>query len=603
MPFRIVQSIGHAAFGSKTVLALKIHTAARVTVSAFPFDECSRMIHRSNIQHVTTNGWMQTHSGEFVIYRDSSVRHGRHSDQPLSQRVSVPGGEIVRALLFAILLGALAWSGCGGGDSAGSTSVPTRVAVSPKGQSVSQGRSLTITADVFPDFGQGVTWSLSGPGFLTQQTFNSVTYTAPSDVSSATYAVVTATSVANTSVFSYAPLTVLPINVFGNVQPVRVDGGPVPGQIYANGAFTSVIICAPGTLTCTKVDGILVDTGSSGLRVLASALPSLPPLADSKGNPISECVQFPDQSYVWGQIALADVRIAGEAAPSISVHLLGDPASGSIPTDCTSSGAGLDQDSQMTLGANGILGVGLEPQDCGLACDPSAGGSPPGPAYYSCSGATCNPTFVPLAQQVTHPAVLFAKDNNGVVLQIDPLADAAQAATLGGSITFGIGTQTNNVLGDATIFTTDSNDNFTTVLVNSGQSLTSSFISSGLAGFFFPDSNLPVCVGARSSYFCPATVSSFTATNIGTNHAQGTTNFSVDNGDNLFANNPIDAAFSTLGGPTPGGGACPGAACSFEWGLPFFYGRNVFISINGQSVPASAPAAPWWAYTTGFSAP
>jgi len=34
----------------------------------------------------------------------------------------------------------------------------------------------------------------------------------------------------------------------------------------------------------------------------------------------------------------------------------------------------------------------------------------------------------------------------------------------------------------------------------------------------------------------------------------------------------------------------------FVWGLPFFYGKNVYVSIDGQSVPSGAPPAPWWAF-------
>jgi hypothetical protein len=47
------------------------------------------------------------------------------------------------------------------------------------------------------------------------------------------------------------------------------------------------------------------------------------------------------------------------------------------------------------LGANGILGVGPEPFDCGSACDPSAGGIHAPAVYYSCgSGGNCSTTFV-----------------------------------------------------------------------------------------------------------------------------------------------------------------------------------------------------------------
>jgi hypothetical protein len=506
----------------------------------------------------------------------------------------------VRVVLFVAVFGIVGLTACGGGSS--HMSFPITVALSPiAGQSLSAGASLNITANVNNDeSSQGVIWSLSGDGLLINQGPYSVTYVAPSIVPATTYAVVSATSVASSNASAYVPVTALPLGAFANVQPVNVDGGPVVGKIYPNGAFTSVTICTPGTLTCTTVDGVLIDTGSSGLRVLASAMPSLPALNDSNGNNVHECIQSSDQSYVWGKVALADVRIGGEVARSVSIQAIADPASFSIPSDSSSHGAGIDEDTQLALGANGILGVGLEPQDCGVACDPSAGGMPPGPAYYACTTTSCSPTFVSLAQQVTHPALFFAKDNNGVALQFSPLSGAI--ATLSGLMTFGIGTQTNNTLGSATLFTVDAHDNFTTNLAGVGQSLTASFIDSGSNGLLFPDSVLQACPNPEPVFFCPASLTPMSANNVGVNNAQSTIDFSVDNAENLLTNNPTDAAFSTLAGSS-GTGACLAGtgACSFDWGLPFFYGRTVFTSIRGQTVPSGAPAAPWWAYTTGFS--
>jgi hypothetical protein len=478
--------------------------------------------------------------------------------------------------------------------------LPLMVSLSPTGRSIVEGASLNITVNIpgYVSSDIGVTWGLSGPGLLSNQGPGSVTYTAPYSVSANTTVVVTASLNSNTS--GYLPLTVLPSNAISNVQPVNVNGGPAK-TMYPNGGFTSVAICIPGTTNCRTIDGILVDTGSVGLRILASALPALPGVTDASGNPVNECFQFVDQSYVWGQVVLADVRIAGEVAGPISIQSIADPAAFTIPSDCNLGGAGKDDDNQQDLGANGILGVGLEPQDCGAPCDPSAGATPPGPAYYSCS-STCSAAFVPLAQQVAHPVVFFATDNNGVALQFPPLSGSA--STLNGSMTFGIGTQSNNALPSVTVFTVDSNGNFTTKLASTGKSLTSSFIDSGSNGLFFPDSIIPVCPSPESSFFCPTSLTPITATSIGANGAQSKVNFSVDNADNLFAGNPADAAFSTLAGPNETGTCSSGnGACSFDWGLPFFYGRSVFTAINGQSVPSGAPPAPWWAYATGFSGP
>jgi hypothetical protein len=60
--------------------------------------------------------------------------------------------------------------------------------------------------------------------------------------------------------------------------------------------------------------------------------------------------------------------------------------------------------------------------------------------------------------------------------------------------------------------------------------------------------------------------------------------FSVWNALTLIdSGNP---AFNNIGGPNPG---------AFAWGLPFFYGRTVFIGIEGQST-TSAGTGPFWAY-------
>src|SRR5215469_3060516 len=76
-----------------------------------------------------------------------------------------------------------------------------------------------------------------------------------------------------------------------NSQPLVVNGGP--NNNYANGLFTSVTVCAPGTSSCQTISGVLVDTGSYGLRVLSSALGSLnnslPQQTDTSGNSVVEC--------------------------------------------------------------------------------------------------------------------------------------------------------------------------------------------------------------------------------------------------------------------------------------------------------------------------
>ena len=79
-----------------------------------------------------------------------------------------------------------------------------------------------------------------------------------------TYAV-TATSQQDSTKTGSASITV--VNGVNNVLPIVVDAGPTGN--YANGAFATVTVCAPGTSSCQTIDHVLVDTGSVGLRLLA----------------------------------------------------------------------------------------------------------------------------------------------------------------------------------------------------------------------------------------------------------------------------------------------------------------------------------------------
>lgn len=398
-----------------------------------------------------------------------------------------------------------------------------------------------------------------------------------------------------------------------NVLPVAVNGGPFAnqanGSVYENAAFATVTVCAPGSTTnCTTIDNILVDTGSPGLRIFQSAVSSLnlPALNASNGSAAYDCVSFADGSYLWGPVAQASVTMGGETAANVPVQLISSSTTG-IPTSC-SNGSTANQNTAALLGANGILGIGVEPTDCyyqgGSACSPTSGlTSPPYPAYYTCSGASCTPAFISTANQVTNPVVLLPTDNNGVVFELP--AASGSTASLTGSVLFGIGTESNNQLASSATILTTVCDAFTTSF--DGQSLgvtnastcagPASFIDSGSNGLFFPNvPNLPTCpanspVGDISSFYCPTSTESYSATNMGQNGASKSTSFSVANAQTLFTSTGTssDAVLPTLGGVNPTG-------YGFDWGLPFFYGVNVYSSIDGQTVPSGTPAAPWWAY-------
>lgn len=126
-----------------------------------------------------------------------------------------------------------------------------------------------------------------------------------------------------------------------NTQTITVNTGPT--QNYVDGAFTSVTVCVPGSTTsCQTIDGILVDTGSWGLRIMASALTgvTLPQQNGAGGEPVVECLPFID-GVTWGPVQTADVQIAGEVAKSLPIQVIGSTSFSTVPNGCTSYGLSL----------------------------------------------------------------------------------------------------------------------------------------------------------------------------------------------------------------------------------------------------------------------
>jgi hypothetical protein len=362
-----------------------------------------------------------------------------------------------------------------------------------------------------------------------------------------------------------------------NVQPITVNGGPA--NDYANGVFTSVTVCVPSSSTCQTIGGILVDTGSYGLRLLSSAgggaLTLSLPQQSASGNPVGECASFVS-GFTWGPVQSADIKMAGEVASNVPVQII-DPSFSAVPSTCSNSGV-TETDTLQALGANGILGVGPFAQDCGGGCE-QTGASNPG-LYYQCASSSCTVIAEPLAQQVQNPVALFATDNNGVIIELPSLSSSA--ASLSGSMVFGIGTESNNALGSATVFPLDANGEFSTTF--KGKSYPA-FVDSGSNGFFFLDetlTGLTVCAD-NSGFYCPGSSANLSATT-DSGGANANVTFTIANADTLFANQTA-FVFNSLGGQNPG---------TFDWGLPFFFGRNVFNAIDGKSTPGGA--GPFWAY-------
>ena len=368
-----------------------------------------------------------------------------------------------------------------------------------------------------------------------------------------------------------------------NSTTISVDSGPAGVGGVINVPYVNVTVCRPGTATCQTVDHVLLDTGSYGLRLLASALDTslaLPAVSTPSGADAAECGKF-ISGYTWGAVRRADVKMADEVAAGIALQVIGDGGASYAATPASCSSAGNNLGTLAALGAKGILGVGLFQHDCGDACARAAISG----VYYACAGGACTASAMPLASQISNPVAAFAVNNNGVLVSL-PAVGTAGLTAVSGTLIFGVNTQANNAIAGETVFKTDAGGDFSTTY--KGKTYGSSFIDSGSNGYFFTDTGIRTCSGG--DFFCPAAPLALSATNTAADgSASGTVDFNVVNLVQLAST--VRAA--QVGG-TLTGTAGAGNSDHFDWGLPFFYGRRVFVVMEGRTV--NGKTGPLWAY-------
>jgi hypothetical protein len=368
-----------------------------------------------------------------------------------------------------------------------------------------------------------------------------------------------------------------------NVASVTVSAGPA-GVDAINTLYTSVTVCLPNTTTCQTIDNIQVDTGSYGLRLVSEVLTlSLPVATAASGGALVECTEFVD-GYSWGPVAQVDLKISGESAHAVPVQLIGDSRYPTAPSDC-SSGAPAAENTVATFGANGILGIGPFAQDCGTFC---ASDIPEPIQYYGCTTAIeCQGTLVPLTAQVQNPVTMFTTDNNGTIISLPSVASAG-AASVSGSLIFGVDTESNNASGSETVVPVSEAGYVTTVF--DGQTLAESFVDSGSNATYFEDSSITQCPTSGSSgadisdFYCPSSPITLTAAFERSDNSTVNASFLVANAN---AASSSVTAYPGLAGTNPTSG-------SFDWGLPFFFGRRVTNVIEGATT--SAGSGPYIAF-------
>ena len=358
-----------------------------------------------------------------------------------------------------------------------------------------------------------------------------------------------------------------------NMLSITVNGSLCSGNSYLNKPCVSVTVCTPGTSACQTISDILLDTGSSGLRIFKQAL-NVPLTQVVVGTGlIAECTQYGDGSSEWGPIQTASVILGNEPAVQVPIQVV-DATFATAPVTCQNA----DQN-PAAAGYNGILGIGVFNQDCGLACANSAANG----MYYSCSGSSCVGAAVALSSQAQNPVSLLPWDNNGAIVQL-PSVPPGGSPSINGTLVLGIGTQSDNVPSGVTGYATNQFGEIATIL--NGISY-SSIIDSGSNGLFFtPPSTslLPNCPSPDSDWFCPSSTTTLSASNMGASGSQrGVLSFQIGNFNDLISSS--NNVFADVGGSSTG---------QLDWGLPFYLGRNVYVGIEGKG--SSLGSGPYWGY-------
>ena len=438
------------------------------------------------------------------------------------------------------------------------------------------------------------------------------------------------------------PVTINPVQTDNNLL-VTVEDGPRGFNLIPNTniLYATVKVCSPtDTSQCVTIDHVQVDTGSVGLRVLASKVKSLnlPPVEVSSrpefitslgkvpaANPVVqtyECYPFVIGG-LWGANAKAVVGLGRQMTSPVAVHLIEDETDPlkaiQSPADCTNKADGKILSSAGALGSNGILGVGSTNIDCGSVClDGSYATNSSFVQYYGClpgaiSIGECDTAAkVDVNLQVFNPISAFidSRFTNGLVLAMPAVNDIG-AASASGELIFGVdsiasGTSglSNNTVPSSTnkiMLGTDplnihSYLNITTQLFRGSntQIYTGSYLDTGTNGLFFNDNSgtpIPNCGGAGANvaaWYCPTNPGKLTLNATLTDGGSTSLNsvdlqFQVGNAEALFSTS--NTAFSNAAG------TAPGSSTDFAWGMPFFYGKRVYMSI--WDITVSGSATPW----------
>ncbi|WP_413578385.1 DUF3443 family protein [Bdellovibrio sp. HCB290] len=382
-----------------------------------------------------------------------------------------------------------------------------------------------------------------------------------------------------------------------NVIPLSVGACGVHG--YENEPCISVTICRPTTTQCQTIDNILVDTGSYGLKIFKSLI-SIPldqvPSPNLSNRGLANCTRYLDGSGHWGQVVKADVQLGSIKTVTGGISIVTLDSSYSDYTQCASNpDSGPD-----VAGFNGIIGVGSFVEDCSVGfgvvgqngCESGIPATLPN-KYWECSSnpKDCDEVAVPAADQIVNPVAKLQTHNNGLVMKL-PSVPLSGAGAAYGYLILGIGTDANNSGAGLTVFNQKHDATFVTHY--NGVDYNYSFIDSGTNFNGFPQvSNYPVLCSGDSGFYCPVSLVNISATMKSGNGSSAVISFEVGNMVTLASADPYSMVYRNIAFDSSDLNGDP-----FDWGLPFFLGRSVYVGIYNRpaTINGTSVTGPFWAF-------
>ncbi len=397
-----------------------------------------------------------------------------------------------------------------------------------------------------------------------------------------------------------------------NAVPIRL--GMAPDGVNQNRILVTVRVCAHGTSTCADVPDVLIDTGSTGLRLQKSALDqvapgfvgALPPIGAPDGGTLAGCTYF-GSSDAWGRFYDLDVGFPDApalVARDVKVQVTDNDKDAPDRPSWTTPAGKSHRCEPGHATSNGTLGIGAQASDCREPCTML----PAKPKYFRCQGQSCTPLTgnVPERFRVHNPVLSFARvDGKGFYngIAIDFPAPASEGLdTLPGTLSFGFGVDPGHTT--AAVVLLPSTGYFTTYALSPGADKSTAFVY-GASYFdtgtqyltFEPgNTNIPKCSDNDTRY-CPSSQAKVNLWLVSASRSGADPGSPAASGGTA---SPVIVNVGKWNGPSSRGyGALTDAAevapstkddpssRSFVLGAPFFVNRRVHVLIDGQASTAS----------------